>query len=275
MMRDIPKIMDATAAAIPYMEINRITAHTNAIHAATFNSARSVDNLLDRIEERQNTAIVDAIRRKHDFVNNLMNRDELFRFAYVPFVIAELAWDYADTVLIMSKGIDAVKKLRRAIINARNDYNSVRRQFINAESREREIENMYVFEGGIKRITNQMLANIDIDIKCEYPELNDASHDLLVSVYQCHVISRALITYTDNEARKLAKRIKRPVGRILPPSYYVMDKLIPEFIGDKPASAHLKNLIGQYIKSISVQIGLVELNDESDDDNASNYHFQK
>ena len=237
---------------------------------------QSVDDFLNRIENTQNRRILRAEQQRRDSIDKALTRDELFRFAYVPFVIAELVWDYADTVLDMAHRIPEVKKLSRAIRNARAEYDALRRQYINAESREREIENMYVFEDGVKRITKQMLVNIDIDIKSEYPELIPESRDLLVAVYQCHVLSRALVTYTDNESRKLERKLKHQrVGRILPPPYYVMDKLIPEFVGDKPASAHLKNLFGQYIKSLSVQIGLIALNDESGDDNASNYHFSK
>lgn len=252
-----------------------ITRATTPFPLPSSHPAQSVDEMLNRIENEQNKRIQRAEMERRAKIDKALSREELFRFAYVPFVIAELVWDYADTVLCLAHGIHETRKLCRAIKNARKEYDTLRRQYIDENNRKREIENMYVFEDGVNRITRQMLLNIDIDIKSEYPDLLPESRDLLVAVYQCHVLSRALITYTNREAVKLEKRLNQRVGNILPPTYYVMDKLIPEFFGDKPASQRLKDLIAQYIKSLSVQIGLVELNDTSDDENKSNYHFSK
>lgn len=199
----------------------------------------------------------------------MFDREELFRFAYVPFVIAELVWDYADTVIIMSRPLNnpATRKLSRAIRDARRDYDSLRRQHIDAEHRERELENGYIFEDAVNDITSQLLLNVRLDIKSEYPQLNDESRDLLLAVYQCHILSRALLKYIDKQRRAASKRIGSTVGDILPSSYYIMDKLIPEYIGDKPASERFKKLMGQYIDTLATQIALIGPNDASPDDN--------
>lgn len=226
-------------------------------------SITDMDSLLDNLE-RQEKERADRLERElRERIETMFNREELFRFAYVPFVIAELVWDYADTVIIMAQRLNspACRRLSRAIRNARAEYNHLRHRYIDAESREREIENGYVFEEATKRITNQMMLNVRIDINREYPALNEESRDLLLAVYQCHITSRALLRYLDRESAKVSKRVGHTIGKMLPPSYYVMDKLIPEYIGDKPASARFRKLMNEYINTFATQIALVELND--------------
>lgn len=265
-MRDLKRTLDSPV---------QLSRPMTSILSPLTREPRSVDDFLNRIENTQRKRAEIAEQMQHDRINQALTREELFRFAYVPFVIAELVWDYADTVLDLSHRNPKVKKLSRAIKNARRDYDSLRRQYIDENNRKREIENMYVFEDGVKRITSQMLTNIDIDIKSEYPDLMPEYRDLLIAVYQCHVLSRALVKYTNRESVELQKKLNQPVGNVLPPSYFIMDKLIPEFVGDKPASPNLRTLFEQYINSLSVQIGLIDLNDETEEANQTNFYFSK
>lgn len=261
MMRDITAvdIMHAPGAMLP-----GIAAMPNAPRVGL--PIDNIDDLLDNLERTQKERAEMRERAHRDRIDKMFNREELFRFAYVPFVIAELVWDYADTVIIMSQnlGNPATRRLSRAIRNARTDYDRLRHQYIDEEHREREIENGYVFEEATKRITAQMMLNVRIDINSEYPALNDKSRDLLLAVYQCHITSRALLRYLDRQSERIAKRVGHSIGKMLPPAYYIMDKLIPEFIGDKPASAHFRKLMNDYIDTFATQMALVELNDITD-----------
>lgn len=216
-----------------------------------------------RREKEHRDAIEEAKRRER--VAQMFDRETLFRFAYVPFVIAELVWDYADTVIIaaINLGQPETRKLSRAIRDARREYEHLRYEVINNDTRNREIENGYVFEDAVNDITRQMLLNVRLDINSEYPDLEDKSRDLLLSVYQCYITSRALLKYLDRESAKVEKRVGHRIGRMLPPPYYVMDALIPEFIGDKPASDKFKKLMQTYIDTFANQIALIELNDVS------------
>lgn len=229
------------------------------------------EKMLADMEKSQNRRIREFKAGHVEKFNAVLDDDEeLFRFAYVPFVIAELVWDYADTVLSIARRCTATNKLRRAIIEARKEYDSLRKQFIDKNNRDREIENMYVFENGVKRIADQMLLNIHLDIDSEYPDLEPQERSMLVAVYQCHVFSKALIRYTQRQSARIEKKTGFPLGKILPDSYYIMDRLIPEYIGDKPASKRLKDLLKQYIVSLSTQMGLIVLDDTPQEDN-----FQK
>lgn len=223
------------------------------------------DTLLDHIERQRKGNEAEAEARRHELVRKSFSREELFRLAYVPFVIAELVWDYADSVILMSDRIGnrATRRLSRTIRRAREEYERLRHQYIDIKHREREIENGYKFEEATQNIMAQLTLNIRLDVEREYPDLDSDSRYLLVSVYQCHITSRALLMYLDRQMARAEKRLGMPIGNMLPPSYYIMDRLIMEYVGDKPASDSFRALMAQYIRTYSVQMELAELNDKS------------
>lgn len=226
-------------------------------------SAESIDKLLDNIERSQRRREELLERQNRDALDEIFTREELFRFAYVPFVIAELVWDYADTVILLARRLNdpSARRLSRAIRQARTDYDRLRRRHIDAAHRANEVENGYLFEEATSRITAQMALNLRLDIDREYPDLGEDSRNLLQAVYQCHITSRALLRYLDRQSQRVAERVGHSIGKMLPHSYYVMDRLIPEFVGDKPASPRFRELMSRYVDTFANQIALVELND--------------
>lgn len=216
-----------------------------------------VDELKDTIRQRE-----EAEKLK---LSKILDRDTLFRFAYVPFVIAELAWDYADTVLTLSAMMKTgAKKLCRAVRELRREYERERARFIDQAHKDSEVENMYVFEDGVKDIYTQMLVNVRCDLNSEYPSLDKDSVDLLTAVYQCDITLQSLILYTQQQTSKIERIVGHRIGKILPAQVYQLARLMPEFIGDKPASERFNKLKKQYEKTFATQIALIELNDTLD-----------
>lgn len=213
-----------------------------------------VDELKDTIKQHE-----EAEKLK---LSKILDRDTLFRFAYVPFVIAELVWDYADTILTLSAMMrTGAKKLCRAVRELRRDYERERAQFIDQTHKDSEVENMYVFEDGVKDIYTQMLVNVRCDLKSEYPSLDKDSIDLLTAVYQCDITLQSLILYTQQQTAKIERIVGHQIGKILPAQIYKLARLIPEFVGDKPASENFNKLKKQYEKTFATQIALIELSD--------------
>lgn len=201
-------------------------------------------------------------------ISRLIDKDTLFRFAYVPFVIAQLVWDYADTILTTAAWlkISETKKLCRAVRELRRDYDRIHSAHIDAKHEASEVSNMYVFEDGVAGITKQLLLNIKIDLKSEYPDL-DADHlSFLIAVYQCDITLKSLLLYTRKQTERIAKKIERNVGNILPESIYKLDKLILEFVGDKPVSNRFRKLKQQYIETFATQIALIEMTEIPDNE---------
>lgn len=106
-------------------------------------------------------------------LSEILDSETLMRFAYVPFVVAQLAWDYADTILNETciLRLHQTKKLCRAVRELKRRYDIVRDEFTNHAHRDSEIDNMYVFEDGVGDLFSLYLNNIEIDLNSEYPQL--------------------------------------------------------------------------------------------------------
>lgn len=196
-------------------------------------------------------------------LSRILERDELFRFAYVPFVIAQLVWDYADTILDISirLRIHETKRLCRAVRELRREYDQIRAPYIDKKHQKSEEDNMLMFEDGVRGIMSQMVLNLSFDLKSEYPDIDSEYLMLLIAVYECDITLRALLLYTERQRQMVAKKIDRTVGRILPRPIYNLKDIVIEFVGDKPVSQKFSELKQKYIETFANQMGLIELNE--------------
>lgn len=220
-------------------------------------------DLVREIERRKALAAQQREERETLKLSKILDQDTLFRFAYVPFVIAELVWDYADTIIDLSitMRLKATKKLCRAIRELRRDYDRVRAPFIDDAHRNSETENMYMFEDGVNDIFKTLLVNIRCDLKSEYPELAPDYIDLLTAVYQCDILLHSLFRYVRMQTEKIEKIVGHRIGRILPDETYRLDALVIAFVGDKPVSERFISIKETYIKTLATQMALIELNE--------------
>lgn len=208
--------------------------------------------------------IFDEPKRQEDEemrLSRILDKDTLFRFAYVPFVIAQLVWDYAETITDMAAmlRINETRKLCRAVKELRRDYDRIRAPHIDSAHEASEVSNMYVFEDCVADITKQLLLNLRINLRSEYPEIEEDYLSYLIAVYQCDITLKSLLLYTRRQTEIIAKKIDRNVGHILPESVYKLNHLVLEFVGDKPVSDKFATLKKQYIETFATQIALAEL----------------
>lgn len=196
-------------------------------------------------------------------LSRVLDKEMLFRFAYVPFVIAQLVWDYVDTITTLTAWMKRRETLAlsRKIKELRRDYDRKRAPFIDNLHQASEIDNMYVFEDGVKDIFKLYLLNLRLDLKHEYPDLQDEDMDLLTATYQCLILLRALYRYVAKQTDRIQRKIGRQIGRILPCELYALEPLVAAHVGDKPISDKFHKQQGTYIETLSTQIALIGLND--------------
>ena len=195
-------------------------------------------------------------------LSEVLDSDTLIRFAYVPFVIAALAWDYADTILNMARMLQfrEVKKLSRAVIELKRDYDNVRAPFIDTQHQKSEEDNMYVFEDAVNDVFNVYLANIGFDIKREYPELEDDHVLYIKAIYQCHIVLQSIYKYVGIISKKVEKIVGHSIGDILPKELRRLDTLVMAYVGDKPASDMFERQQDTYAKTLANRMLEIELN---------------
>ncbi|MCM1219926.1 MAG: hypothetical protein NC548_36095 [Lachnospiraceae bacterium] len=263
-MSDSNALLEATFPIPAIPKVRPIVSLNSDMSAAT------PEEILKRVREaKKHRAQAEVIRREREKLelDKLLSKEDLFRFAYVPFVIAELVWDYADTVMDMAAWLKLreTRHLGRRIKELRREYKRVHDTFIDQEHNESEINNMYVYEDEVKHIFHTYYINLQCDLRHEYPDLSDDSISYLVAIYQCHVTLQALLLYTKRQEERLAKIVGHPVGHFLPPSVYELSKLILEYTSDCPAPEKFNKLQDTYIKTFATQMGLIELNDISNE----------
>lgn len=198
-------------------------------------------------------------------LSQMINSEELFRFAYVPFVIAELVWDYVDTLIDTAIILNDPKTrpLSRTIRNLRMDYNRYRAKHIDKQHHESELENMHVFNNGVKQIFKLYSINIRADLANQYPELTSKSIDVIEVAYTSLILLRALFTYVDKQRKKLQLKLNKGIGKILPIEMTKLEPLIEAFVGDKPISEKFRARQSAYISSLATKMALIGLNELS------------
>ena len=196
-------------------------------------------------------------------LSKVLDSDTLMRFAYVPFVIAALAWDYADTILNMARylQLSSAKKLSRAIIELKRDYDRVRLSYTDTQHRQSEEDNMYVFEDAVNDVFNVYLANIGFDIKREYPELEDDYVLYIKAIYQCHIVLQSIYKYVEIQTEKVENIVGHSVGDVLPKELRRLDTLVLAYVGDKPVSEAFERQQSSYAKTLANRMLEIELNE--------------
>ncbi len=196
-------------------------------------------------------------------LSEILDSETLMRFAYIPFVVAQLAWDYADTVIDVATllRLHPTKKLCRAIRELKRRYDNVRAEFTNTAHRGSEIDNMYVFEDGVSDLFSLYLKNIEFDLKKEYPDLDSEYMTFLLSVYQCHIVLQSIYRYAEMQKDKVEKIVGHRIGDVLPSELRRLDILVMAFVGDKPVSPNFDAQQKTYAQCLANRMALVELND--------------
>lgn len=197
-------------------------------------------------------------------LSEILDSETLMRFAYVPFVVAQLAWDYADTILIFASEFKLyhTKKLCRAVRELKRRYDNVRAEFTNHSHINSEIENMYVFEDGVLDLFSLYLKNIEFDLNREYPQLDSEYLSYLKAIYQCHIVLQSIYRYVEMQKVKIEKIVGHKIGDILPAEIRKLDILVMAFVGDKPVSSKFDTQQKTYAQCIANRMCLVELNDK-------------
>lgn len=196
-------------------------------------------------------------------LSEILDQETLIRFAYVPFVVAQLAWDYADTIVNLASilRLHPTKKLCRSVRELKRQYDIVRDEFTNHAHRDSEIDNMYVFEDGVSDLFSLYLKNIEFDLKKEYPDLDGEYRSYLLAIYQCHIVLQSIYRYAEMQTKKIEKIVGHQIGDVLPKELRRLDILVMAFVGDNPISAKFDAQQKTYAQCLANRMTLIELND--------------
>ena len=182
--------------------------------------------LIHRPEQREFS--IEEIKQKID-------KETLFLFAFVPFVIAEIAWDYADSCidLCILMRITETKKLCRCVRELRREYDR-KRYKIDQEHRNIETQNMEAFQEDYKQFFSELHTSITNQVAENHPGQCLEQRMLMAAAYSCAVVLRAVFKYTDILSKRIAGILGiTATGSIIVKELRVLEKIIIQFAGEE------------------------------------------
>lgn len=245
-----------------------INIFSNIANVHQHGAALSPDEMMRELKRRQDAeraaalrAVAEKAERDKRRLREVLSEDAIFSITYVPFVIAEIAWDYADTILdiaVMMR-LHETKKLCRAIKDLRIEYNRKRFEIIDDNWRKSETENMIMFQ---ETLSHEYFGKIYGTFKDElmqtYPELETNSVMLIASVYCCKTIIAGMMRYCQAQEKIVASILGHEINSIMPKQMNQLNTLVSEFIGDSPL-ADIEPVIKQYAEELAEYINDTEL----------------
>lgn len=196
-------------------------------------------------------------------LSELLDKETLFRVAYVPFVIAELVWDYADTVISISAGLRLyeARVLARKIRVLRADYDHWRSTIIDEAHHQSELDNMLVFEDCVGDTMALFVTVLRAEFRKQYPKLLPEHLNMLVAVYQCSTLLSALFIYAGHVREKIMRITGVRIADVLPVYIRALAPLVDAYAGNKPVSPEFIPTLKRYAETFAAYMGRVELAD--------------
>ena len=199
-------------------------------------------------------------------LSRILDHETIFRVSYIPMVITNLAWDYADTIILMATQlrIQKVKKLSRSIRELKADYDRVSSPFMIDDYKDSDEDNMFSYEEEVRDLFKLYLINIECDVRSAYPELSDEYVIFVKSVYQCHIVLQSIFSYAELQEKRLEAIVGHKTDKIIPTHLHTLDKLVLEYVADKPISESFRNQQATYASSLANRMARIELNEIND-----------
>lgn len=197
-------------------------------------------------------------------IKSTLTRDELLRFGYVPFVVARLVWDYADTIIdiCIQMRLAETKQLSRTVRKLKTEYDRTRLPYIDKQREDNEECGMLIIEEAVKSNANLYYADLKCQVQHEYPELYTDYRYLIFAVYQCRLLLKALLAYAEKQRAHIAEKMGWNIKSVLPHAIKVLEPIIIEFTGDKRLSQEWDKTEEAFVEAVATQIGLIQLTDK-------------
>ncbi len=183
----------------------------------------------DLRHERQKSREVPEIN-----ISKRLTKDELFRVAYMPFVMAQVVWDYADTLCDLSviARESRLKRLCRAVKGLRREYDRGRAPFIDSAAQAKEEEHMIAFQEAHRDFFAKLRLAVTERIHTSHGVLDPDRETLVAACCMgvlCHRALRKLVAWAD---ALIERKCGRASHSIMPDQMRQLGTLLPEFAGD-------------------------------------------
>lgn len=190
------------------------------------------------VQDSTPNMVVLNVERKRDAKNPEADKIEdikFFRYFYLPFVMYEVFWDYADTIYNMAAQMKLCecKKLGRTIKQIRQEYDWMRRKYLDNTHCEHEQNHMEIFQEICGEEIGTELKLIKWKIRHENLNFTKQQVEFYSFVFLTLALWKAVVMYSavcDKEIEQIWQQRRRT---IIPIQVAKAAKLIPEYLGDR------------------------------------------
>jgi hypothetical protein len=162
-----------------------------------------------------------------------MSRNQLFRVAYIPFVMANVVVDWADTICNQAAAaqLKETKKLSREIRSCIREYEQSRQIHCLAQYREKEDNHaIELQEAWFGKYFSELNTELQNHIRYCYPSLSTDMRYLFVSCYTCMIILQALEDYIEWCDNLIKEYYPARQKTMMPQPVKNLRKYVPSFI---------------------------------------------
>jgi hypothetical protein len=174
-----------------------------------------------------------------------MTEDMKFRVAYLPYVIAEIAWDFADTIYLLCSGVDKkweVKEVTDGIRKLRKHYVRYVSRFIDADHQREYTQHCERLQEEQSPFFSRLATELSMQIEFTYPRLSRSEVHFLTTVYTTLVVIEAYKRYIRWADNFLDDFCQEHGTTTLPPQINPLAKLIRLLLGDCDKAVTLDDL---------------------------------
>ncbi len=177
-----------------------------------------------------------------------------FRYVYMPMLLVEIIWDYADSVINLAAQmrIQSVKRLSYVIRELCGQYQYKRSKHISFEQRAKQRANMEAFQDSIGPEIDKVFSSLKRTLTDKRPHLNGDWIYFLSTVYLASILISTFKAYARYSVVKLREKYDKTPGTLIPIEIWELGKLIPEYLGDHDNILEQKELETVALKFIDI-----------------------
>lgn len=219
-----------------------------------------------RLESGQRSLTASMARKAAEdkrLLREKLSEEEAFSITYVPFSIAEVAWDYVDSIFnfVQYMRLEETKKLCRSIRELRREYDRKRFKVIDDSMRQSEISNAILFQEELKDFFGAMHKKFNDSMRVSFPDL-DYDHVMMLSaVYGCDTVLDALFHYAALQQYKVSAILGYEIAPILPQELKTLRSCVSKFYGSYTPSDKTLNGSWQWVEELVQYMNDISINE--------------
>ena len=172
--------------------------------------------------------VADSNTVTKEYVNSIIDNDTRYRWAYIPFIVADIMRDYLDSCYDIASimRLSEVKKIIREIKDTENEYVYRRKQFFDNNYLDNESKNAYKLQDDITGTFGFICKKLGEDIEKSIGTIILDKKMFIIAGYMAEIIYEAICRYTADYINIIEDRFSLKTINIMPPVFNKLGKLI-------------------------------------------------